>query len=62
MEWENWILEKETYGETCEISGLHGVEYENGRLWDVTLMMEAVRTSEKSVYYNETTRRNIPEG
>jgi hypothetical protein len=25
-------------------------------------MMEAVRTSETSVYYNETTRRYIPEG
>jgi hypothetical protein len=24
--------------------------------------MEAVRTYETSVYYNETTRRNIPEG
>jgi hypothetical protein len=27
----------------------------------ITLMMEAVHTSETSVYY-ETTRRNIPEG
>jgi hypothetical protein len=26
------------------------------------LMMEAVRTSETSVYFYETTRRNIPEG
>jgi hypothetical protein len=28
----------------------------------MNLMMEAVRTCETSVYYNETTRRNIPEG
>jgi hypothetical protein len=27
-----------------------------------TKMIDAVRTSEKSVCYNETTRRNIPEG
>jgi hypothetical protein len=26
------------------------------------LMMEAVRTSETSIYFNETTRRYIPEG
>jgi hypothetical protein len=28
----------------------------------ITLMMEAVRTSQTSVYPNETTRRYIPEG
>jgi hypothetical protein len=28
----------------------------------ITLMMETVRTSETSVYFNETTRRYIPEG
>jgi hypothetical protein len=28
----------------------------------ITLKMEAVRTSEKSVYFNETTRRYIQEG
>jgi hypothetical protein len=28
----------------------------------IRAMMEVVRTSETSVYYNETTRRNIPEG
>jgi hypothetical protein len=28
----------------------------------ITMMMEAVRTSETSVYFNETTRRYIPEG
>jgi hypothetical protein len=28
----------------------------------MALMMEAVRTSETSVYYNQTARRNIPEG
>jgi hypothetical protein len=27
----------------------------------ITLIMEAVRSSETSVYSNETTRRNIPE-
>jgi hypothetical protein len=31
--------------------------------WDIiVLMMEAVRTSETSVYFNETTRRYIAEG
>jgi hypothetical protein len=28
----------------------------------IALMMEAVRTSETSVYFNEPTRRYIPEG
>jgi hypothetical protein len=28
----------------------------------IGLMMNAVRVTETSVYYNETTRRNIPEG
>jgi hypothetical protein len=28
----------------------------------IVLMMEVVSTSEKSVYYNETTWRSIPEG
>jgi hypothetical protein len=28
----------------------------------IDLMMEPVRTSETSVYFNETTRRYIPEG
>jgi hypothetical protein len=28
----------------------------------ISLMMEAVRTSETSVYSNETTRRYVPEG
>jgi hypothetical protein len=28
----------------------------------IALMMEAVHTSETSVYFNETTRRYIPEG
>jgi hypothetical protein len=28
----------------------------------IALMMDAVRTSETSVYFNETTRRYIPEG
>jgi hypothetical protein len=30
--------------------------------WDIALMMEAVSTSETSVNFYETTRRNIPEG
>jgi hypothetical protein len=30
--------------------------------WDISLIMEAVRTSETSVYFNETTWRYIPEG
>jgi hypothetical protein len=30
--------------------------------WDIALMMEAVRTSESSVCFNETTRRYMPEG
>jgi hypothetical protein len=29
---------------------------------DIALIMEAVSTSETSVYYSETTGRNIPEG
>jgi hypothetical protein len=28
----------------------------------IALMMEAVRISETSVYFNETTRRYVPEG
>jgi hypothetical protein len=28
----------------------------------ITLMMDAAHTSETSVYFNETTRRYIPEG
>jgi hypothetical protein len=28
----------------------------------IALMMEIVRTSETSVYYNETTRNDVPEG
>jgi len=59
----------------CETSYCHGGEYED---WDIVLLehadvsevrtvpmivvMEAVRTSETSVYSNETTRRYIPEG
>jgi hypothetical protein len=40
-----------------EISGASDGEYEHD-----TLIMEAVRTSETSVYFNETTRRYNPEG
>jgi hypothetical protein len=44
----------------CEISDSHGREYEDeksllGYSAFITLMMEAVRTSETSVYSNETT-------
>jgi hypothetical protein len=37
----------------CEISVSHGGDYE--------VRMEAVRTSEKSVHFNVTARRYIPE-
>jgi hypothetical protein len=30
--------------------------------WNVALKMEAVQAYETSVYFNENTRRNIPEG
>jgi hypothetical protein len=57
-----------TLFEVCEISGSHGEEYEDYiTFWDVSpcslivverhfisLMMEAVCTSETCVYYNET--------
>jgi hypothetical protein len=33
-----------------------------GRGLFIALMMEALRTSESSFYFNETTRRHIPEG
>jgi hypothetical protein len=39
------------------ISGSHGVEYDDGCL----LMIEAVRTSETSVNFYQTTRRYNPE-
>jgi hypothetical protein len=44
----------------CEISGSRGGEYEDDSI--IALMMEAVRTSETSLYFNETIRRYIPEG
>jgi hypothetical protein len=50
----------------CEISGSHGGEYEDDSLLvrtaSIILNMEAIRTSETSVYSIETTRRYIPEG
>jgi hypothetical protein len=58
-----------------EMSGSHGYEYEDIGFWDVALcslvevyrrlialMMEAASTSETSVNFYQTTRRNIPEG
>jgi hypothetical protein len=41
-------------------SGSHGGEYEDYRA--IALMVEVVRTSETSAYFNETTRRYIPGG
>jgi hypothetical protein len=38
------------------------VRQPSGILRHAVLMMEAVRASEMSVYFNETTRRYIPEG
>jgi hypothetical protein len=47
----------------CEIWSSHGSEYEDQSLLGfIALMMELVRTSETSVYSNETTLRYIPEG
>jgi hypothetical protein len=43
----------------CEISGSRGGEYEDDSI--IALMMEAVRTSETSLYF-EPIRRYIPEG
>jgi hypothetical protein len=45
----------------CDISGSHVGEYEDDNFWDtvpcnpveIALMMEALRTSETSVYFNE---------
>jgi hypothetical protein len=31
-------------------------------IWDITLMMEVIRTSDMLAYFNETTRHYIPEG
>jgi hypothetical protein len=43
-------------------SGSHGGRYEDDRLLGfITLMMEAVSTSETLVYFSDTTRRHIPE-
>jgi hypothetical protein len=56
------------WGVTCEISGSHGGEYNDDSLLSyspisiITLMVETVRISETSVYFNETTRHCIPEG
>jgi hypothetical protein len=46
----------------CEMSGSHGVEYEDESLLSIiALMMEAVRTSHMSSYSNETTLDYIQE-
>jgi hypothetical protein len=42
----------------CETSGSHGGKYEDGCL---ALTMEAASTSETSVIFHQTTRRNNPE-
>jgi hypothetical protein len=47
-----------------DTSNSHGDEYENGCLLgccEIVLMMEAVNTSEMSVNFCQTTRRNISE-
>jgi hypothetical protein len=46
----------------CEISGSHGGEYEWIYEQTDALMMDAVSTSETSIYSDETTRRYILEG
>jgi hypothetical protein len=46
----------------CEILGSHGGEYEDERLLWCNRMMEAVLTSESSVFYIETTQHYILEG
>jgi hypothetical protein len=55
--------------ENSEISGSHDGVYEDNSLLEycavhslIALMMETVSTSETSVNFDETTRRNIPEG
>jgi hypothetical protein len=48
------------HGYVHEISGSHGGEYKDF-FWDVVLMMEVASTSETSVNFYQTTRRNIPE-
>jgi hypothetical protein len=63
--WENRGLNP-----SCEISGSHGDEYEDKsflgctvvRTASIIALMEAVRSSETSVYSSETTRLYIPEG
>jgi hypothetical protein len=47
-----------------EISGSHGGKYEDDCLLGciIALMMEAVCTSETSIYFNETTWHYIPDG
>jgi hypothetical protein len=40
--------------------GAYCLHHQGGEF--IALMIEAVRTYKTSVYYNETTRRNIPEG
>jgi hypothetical protein len=49
------LINEGTLLKYCEISGSHDGEYKDYSL----VMMEAVRTSETSVYFNETTRRYI---
>jgi hypothetical protein len=46
-----WIRLNKLSSELREISGSHSVEYKD----DISVMMVAVRTSETSVYFHETT-------
>jgi hypothetical protein len=55
------------YNIVSEISGCHGDQYRDDGLlrygaMAIALMMEAVRTSETSVYFNDTTWPIIPKG
>jgi hypothetical protein len=43
----------------CEISGSHGSKYDDDTLKGYSAV-QAARTSEMLVYFNETTRRYIP--
>jgi hypothetical protein len=61
MEEEN-LLAYRVHINLYEISDSHSGEHEDDRcLGCITLLMEAVRTSETSVYFHETTRHYIPE-